>query len=80
MAKNKVWVKWLRAILLNAKWIMLALLLLNMFGFGYLEKMTARGLGGEETFWGGVMIILLILFFVFDKVWKKICDNICNSL
>lgn len=80
MAQTRSWVKVVRAILYNAKWIMLCLLLLNLFGFGYWEKMTEHGLGGEETLWGGVMLIVLILFFVFDKAWKNICDKICNAL
>lgn len=80
MAQTKSWVKIVCTILYNAKWIMVCLLLLNLFGFGYWEQMTEHGLGDEETLWGGVMIIALVLFFVFDKAWKKLCDKICNTL
>ena len=80
MALTKSWVKIVCTILYNAKWIMLCLLLLNLFGFGYWAQMTEHGLGDEETLWGGVMIIALVLFFVFDKAWKKLCDKICNTL
>ncbi len=78
--KTKNWVNVLRLTLYNAKWIMIGLLLLNLFGFGYWERMTERGLGGEETLWGAVMVIVMVLFFIFDRSWKKICDKICDSL
>lgn len=80
MAHIKSWVKVVRIILYNAKWIMLGLLLLNLFGFGYWEQMSVHGLGGEETLWGVVMLIVFILLSVFDKEWKKICNKICNAL
>lgn len=80
MAQKKSWIKIVRTILYNAKWIMLCLLLLNLFGFGYWQKMAEHGLGGEETLWGGVMIIALFLLSVFDKAWKKVCDKICDAL
>lgn len=35
MTQTKTWVKMVRTILYNAKWIILGLLLLNLFGFGY---------------------------------------------
>lgn len=80
MTQTKSWVKIVRTILYNAKWIILCLLLLNLFGFGYWEQMREHGLGGEETLWGVVMVIALILFFVFDKVWKNVCNKICDAL
>lgn len=48
MAQTKSWVKIVRTILYNAKWIMLGLLLLNLFGFGYWNKMMRYGLCDEE--------------------------------
>lgn len=80
MAQIKSCVKMVRAILYNAKWIMLAVLLLNLFAFGYWEKMNERGLGGEETLCGSVILIMFILFFVFDKAWKRLCDKIYDIL
>lgn len=78
MAQTKSWVKVLKAILYNAKWIMIALLLLNLFAFGYWEKMTEGSFGGEETLLGLVMVIVIILLFVFNKAWKNLCDKICD--
>lgn len=59
---------------------MAALILLNLFVFGYWEQLTDNGLDVEESLWGGVLFIVLILFSVFDKAWKKICDKICDAL
>lgn len=75
MAQTKSWIKIVKAIFYNAKWIMLCILLLNLFGFGYWEQMTEHGLGEEETLWGGVIVGVLVLFFVFDKMWQKIIDK-----
>lgn len=80
MKQSKTWVNFVRFILCNAKWIMLVILLLNLFAFGYWEKMAESGLGDEETLWGSVIVIVMILFFVFDKTWKRICNKICDSL
>lgn len=80
MKQSKTWVNIVRFILCNAKWIMLVILLLNLFAFGYLEKMTERGLGDEETLLGAVIVIVMVLFFVFDKTWKRVCNKICDSL
>lgn len=80
MRQSKTWVNIVRFILCNAKWIMLAILLLNLFAFGYWEKMSESGLGDEETLWGSVIVIVMILFFIFDKTWKRICNKICGSL
>ncbi len=80
MAHTKSRQKIARAILFNAKWIILGLLLLNLFGFGYWEQMNEYGLGGEELLWGAVMVIILILIVVFDKAWKNICNKICDLL
>ena len=80
MAHTKKKKKIARAILFNAKWIILGLLLLNLFGFGYWEQMNEYGLGGEELLWGAVMVIILILIVVFDKAWKNICNKICDLL
>jgi len=59
---------------------MLAILFLNLFAFGYWEKMVTSGLGGEESLWGSVIVIVMVLFFVFDKTWKRICNKICDFL
>ena len=81
MEQNKSWVKYLKVTLLNAKWIMLGVLLLNLFPFGYLDKMTSSyGLGDEEALWGAVIVIVTILLFVYDKKWKEIVEKICNSI
>lgn len=80
MARTESWIKIVKAIFSNAKWIMLGLLLLNLFVFGYWEQLSEYGLGGEETLWGLVMLVVLILLFVFDKAWKRLVDRICNSL
>lgn len=80
MAQTKSRVKIVRTILYNAKWIILCLLLLNLLGFGYWEQMREHGLGREETLTGVVMVIALILFFVFDKVLKNVCNKICDAL
>lgn len=80
MKQSKTWVNIVRFILYNAKWIMLVILLLNLFAFGYWEKMSERGLGDEETLWGAVIVIVMVLFFVFDKAWKRVCNKICDAL
>ena len=80
MEQSKTWVNIVRFILCNAKWIMLVILLLNLFAFGYWDKMSESGLGGEETLLGAVIVIVMGLFFVFDKRWKIVCNKICNSL
>lgn len=80
MARTESWIKIVKAIFCNAKWIMLGLLLLNLFVFGYWEQLSEYGLGGEETLWGLVMLVVLILLFVFDKAWKRLVDRICDSL
>ncbi len=80
MKQSKTWVNIVRLILCNAKWIMLAILLLNLFAFGYWDKMSESGLGGEETLWGSIIVVVMVLFFVLDKTWKKICNKICSSL
>ena len=81
MEQNKTWVKYLKVTLLNAKWIMLGVLLLNLFPFGYLDKMTSSyGLGDEETFWGAAIVITIILLFVYDKKWKELVEKICKSI
>ncbi len=74
------WVNVLKVTLYNAKWIMIGVLLLNLFVFGYWEKIVNTGLGGEETLWGAIMVVVIVLFFIFDKVWKNICDKICDIL
>lgn len=80
MKQSKSWVNIVRFILYKAKWIMLVILLLNLFAFGYWRKMFTSGLGDEETLWGTVIVIVMILFFVFDKTWKRICNKICDLL
>lgn len=80
MKQSKTLVNIVRFILSNGKWIMLVILLLNLFAFGYWEKMYERGLGGEETLWGAIIVVVMVLFFVFDKVWKRACNKICDSL
>lgn len=77
MKQTNLVVKFIRLLLLNAKWIMLGILLLNLFVFGYLRKMNDRGLCEEETLWGIVIIVVLVVLFVFDRVWKKIVNKIC---
>lgn len=80
MDKAKSWVNIVKITLFNLKWIMLLILVLNLFAFGYLEKMTAVGLSDEEAVWGVVLIVAMVLLFVFDKPWKKICNKICEML
>ena len=75
MKQANLVIKFIRLLLLNVKWLMLGILLLNLFAFGYWRKMTERGLCDEETFWGTVIIIVLLVFFVFDRVWKKIVNK-----
>ena len=77
MKQTNLVVKFIRQLLLNAKWIMLGILLLNLFVFGYLRKMNDQGLCDEETFWGIVIIVVLVVLFVFDRVWKKIVNKNC---
>lgn len=73
-------IKIIRLLLLNAKWIMLGILLLNLFVFGYWSQMTEYGLCVEETFWGIVIVAALVAFFAFDKVWKKLVEKICSII
>ena len=80
MDKAKLWVNIVKIALFNLKWIMFLILVLNLFAFGYLEKMTAVGLCVEETVWGVVLIVAMFLLFAFDKSWKKICNKICEML
>lgn len=80
MARTESWVKMVKAIFYNAKWIMLGILLLNLFVFGYWEKLSESGLGGEESLWGLVMLVVLGMLFFFDKAWKRLVDRICDSL
>ncbi|MDD6702563.1 MAG: hypothetical protein PUE35_08260 [Bacteroidales bacterium] len=80
MATEKTCVKVVRTILNNAKWVIAGVIVLNLFGFGYLSDMINGGLGVEETFWAVVMLVILVLLLVFDKAWKKICDKICDAL
>lgn len=77
MKQTNLVVKFIRLLLLNAKWIMLGILLLNLFVFGYLRKMNEQGLCDEETFWGIALIVVLVVLFVFDRVWKKIVNKNC---
>lgn len=79
MKQTNSCIKIIRLLLLNAKWIMLGILLLNLFVFGYWSKMNERGLCDEETFWGIVIIVVLIVFFIFDRGWKKIVNKICSN-
>ena len=79
MAK-KTWIKMVKVILYNAKWIMAGLLFLNLFGFGYWEKACEGFLDGEETLWGSVMVIATILFTVFNKKWKSLCKRMFDKL
>ena len=79
MKQTNLCIKIIRLLLLNAKWIMLGILLLNLFVFGYWSKMNERGLDDEETFWGIVIIVVLVALFVFDSVWKKIVNKICSN-
>ena len=51
MKQTNLVIKFIRWLLLNVKWIMLGILLLNLFAFGYWRKMNERGLCDEETFW-----------------------------
>lgn len=73
-------IKIIRLLLLNAKWIMLGILILNLFVFGYWNKMNEQGLCDEETFWGAVIVVVLIASFILDRVWKKIVNRICGSI
>lgn len=73
-------IKIIRLLLLNAKWIILGILLLNLFVFGYWSKMTEQGLCDEETFWGIVIVAALVALLVFDKVWKRIVEKICSVI
>lgn len=79
MKQTNSCIKIIRLLLLNAKWIMLGILLLNLFVFGYWSKMNEQGLCDEETFWGIVIIVVLVAFFIFDSVWKKIVNKICSN-
>lgn len=79
MKQTNSCIKIIRLLLLNAKWIMLGILLLNLFVFGYWSKMNERGLCDEETFWGIVIIVVLVVFFIFDSVWKKIVNKIYSN-
>lgn len=79
MKQTNLVIKFIRLLLLNVKWIMLGILLLNLFAFGYWRKMNERGLCDEETFWGTVIIVVLLVFFIFDRVWKKIVNKICSN-
>lgn len=63
-------------LVLNVKWIMLVVLLLNMFSFGYWKKMNEQGLCGEEEFWTVIIVVTLVLFFIFDRVWKKSVNKV----
>lgn len=78
--KQKTWLKIVRLVLLNAKWVMFGILLLNLFAFGYWDKINTSGLDDEEIFWGAVIVIALILFAVFDKKWKGVVNKICDSI
>lgn len=69
-------IKGLKLVLLNVKWIMLVILLLNMFPFGYWKKMNEQGLCSEEEFWAVIIVVTLVLFFIFDRVWKKIVNKV----
>lgn len=80
MKQTNSWIKIIRLLLLNAKWIMLGILLLNLFVFGYWNKMNEQGLCDEETFWGAVIVVVLIAFFIFDRIWRKIINKICDSI
>lgn len=72
--------KTIEKILLNAKWIMFVILLLNIFVFGYGRKMMESRLCAEEEFWGTIIVVTLFLFFVFDRFWKKLINKIFDSI
>ena len=80
MKQKNLCIRIIRLILLNAKWIMLGILLLNLFVFGYWNKINERGLGDEETFWGIVIIVALIVCVIFDRGWKQTVNKICDSI
>ena len=72
--------KTIKKILLNAKWIMFVILLLNIFVFGYGRKFMESRLCAEEEFWGTIIVVALFLFFVFDRFWKKFINKIFDSI
>lgn len=72
--------KTIEKILLNAKWIMFVILLLNISVFGYGRKFMESRLCAEEEFWGTIIVVALFLFFVFDRFWKKLINKIFDSI
>lgn len=72
-----------RTILFNMKWIMVGILCLNLFCFGYFDKLYtpySQGMDTESWFWGIIIIAITILLFACDKGWKKLCLKICDFI